>query len=266
MGINNYSDIQNIETAFGITFKHPDTVNGLTEKIDAYQQLKAINPDPRDLRDAIMTTPPAEWGPLIREWAPNNAIAETMKSLNQFRIDETLRAKRSAHIDRNRWHYLNQLPLQNVVDEFIKAVVELGDDWNDSDRAMKNGKGGAASIAHATEQQLLTLNEFKGHEQSDTNARFVAAIIEPPALPTLYAAPRISYNYTTVNDEDNSIRRRHINAKEVRDRAHFGIREIAAGNKDTDGMTFTFSAPKNETEYQKRVEDWKNIGIQRSRT
>lgn len=271
MGINNYSDIQNIETAFGIAFKHPAPVKKLTERITAYSELQAMRPEPREFADMLIAADHSEWLPLVESWAPRLAMADAIQSISHLRIGEQFKNERANIVDKQRWHYLKQIPLADTINDFVTAIEELGEHVNDANAAMLAGKGDAASRAHAAEQRLLTLKEFSG-VRGTNHAAFTAMLVEPPTLPRLYRRPAGDAWSIGTDPESRAIEQLHRAAKEVRDRAVFGLRDIASGhhnipaNEHSPGVTFVMSAPANEDDYLQRITDWDALAVYRNRT
>ena len=270
MGITNCDNLNKIEDAFGVEFTHPAPVKSLTERINAYTELQAARPNPEELANLLRTTDHSEWGTLLENWAPRLAMAEALKSISHFRIAHEFQSDRANWIDVKRWHYLKQLPLSDTINEFVSAVNELGEDIHDANAAMLNGKGDAASRAHAAEAKLLSLREFNGIRGTN-HAAFTAMIIAPPNLPTLYRRRANDEWNIGTNPENRAIEAAHRKAAEVRDRSVFGLRDTAAGNNNIPatengvGVTFTLSAPDSEDDYLRRIDAWENLAIYRNR-
>lgn len=270
MGINNYNNLNIIEKAFGVEFTDPAPVKNLTDRINAYAQLQADRPDPAELANTLRTTDPSEWGTLLENFAPRLAKAEALKSISHLRIAEQFKNERANWIDVNRWHYVEQLPLTETINDFVEAVEELGEHVHDANAAMIAGKGDAASRAHAAEQKLLSLREFNGIRGAN-HAAFTALIIEPPTLPTLYRRRAGDEWAIGTTPENRAIEAAHRQAREVRDRAQFGLRDIASGHynikpsENGPGVTFIMSAPADENDYLQRIDEWNGLAIYRNR-
>lgn len=271
MGINNYNNLHVIADAFGVgEFKDPAPVKNLTERINAYSELQAMRPDPAELANLLLTTDHSEWGTLVESWAPRLAMAEAMKSIAHLRIGEQMKRERADYIDVNRWRYIEQIKLADTITEFVTAIAELGEHVNDANSAMLAGLGDAASRAHAAEQKLMTLKEFNGIRGTN-HAAFTAMLVEPPKLPTLYRRPAGDDWSIGTSSDNRAIEQLHRKAAEVRDRSIFGIRDIASrhhdipANENSPGVTFTMSAPADEADYLRRINDWNNLAVYRNR-
>lgn len=271
MGINNYNNLHIIADAFGVELKDPERIEKLNNRINTYTALQSMRRDPAELGNKLIAADETEWPTLLREWTPTQAIGEAVQSIAHLRIGEQFKNERANIVDTQRWHYLNQLPLADTITEFVTAIEELGEHVNDANAAMLAGKGDAASRAHAAEQRLLTLKEFNGIRGSN-HAAFTAMLVEPPKLPTLYLRPAGDAWSIGTDPESRAIEQLHRQAKDVRDRAIFGIRDIASGHHDipanehSPGVKFTMSAPADEADYLRRITDWEALAIYRNRT
>ena len=264
MGINNYNNLNIIADAFGVEFTDPERIEKLNNRINTYTALQSMRRDPRELADKLIAADETEWPTLLREWTPTQAIGEAVQSISHLRIGEQMKRERADIVDTQRWHYLKQIPLAETINEFVDAIDELGEHVNDANEAMLAGKGAAASAAHEAEQKLLTLKEFNG-VRGTNHAAFTAMMVEPPTLPTLYRRPAGDDWSIGTSSDDRAVEQMHRKAMEVRDRAVFGLRDIAAGHQNIPGVTFTMSAPSNEDDYLQRINDWEALAIYRNR-
>lgn len=270
MGINNYNNLHVIAQAFGVEFTDSERVEKLNNRINTYAALQSMRRDPDELGRKLIDADETEWPTLLQEWVRPQAIGEAVQSIAHLRIGEQMKRERADIIDTQRWHYLNQLPLAETITEFVTAIEELGEHINDTEAAMIAGKGDAASRAHAAEQKLLTLKEFNGIRGSN-HAAFTAMIVEPPKLPTLYRRPAEQTWTIGTDPESRAVEQLHRKAKDVRDRAIFGLRDIASGhhnipaNEHSPGVTFVMAAPTNEDDYLRRIDEWEALAIYRNR-
>ena len=271
MGITNYNNLHIIADAFGVEFTHPERIEKINNRINTYAALQSFRRDPAELAEMMLAADETEWPTLLREWTPTQAIGEAVQSIAHLRIGENMKRERADYIDVNRWHYLNQIPLADTINEFVTAINELGEHVHDANAAMLAGKGDAASRAHATEKTLLTLREFNGINGA-RHAAFAAMLIEPPNLPTLYRRPANDDWSIGTRPEDSAIEQLHRKAGEVRDRSAFGLRDVASGhhnipaNEHSPGVTFVMSAPADEADYLRRINDWNALAVYRNRT
>ena len=270
MGVNNYNNLRVIADAFGVHFTDPERIEKLNNRINTYTALQSFRRDPRELADKLLAADEHDWPTLLREWTLPQSIGEAVQSIAHLRIGEQMKRERADYIDVNRWHYLEQIPLAETINEFVTAIEELGEHVNDANAAMLAGKGGAASAAHEAEQKLLTLKEFNGIRGTN-HAAFTAMIVEPPALPVLYRKPAGDEWSIGTRPEDAAIEQLHRKAAEVRDRSAFGLRDVASGhhnipaNEHNPGVTFVLSAPDSEGDYRRRVDAWNALGVYRNR-
>ena len=271
MSINNYNNLHIIAEAFGVEFTDPERIEKLNNRINTYTALQSLRRDPRELADKLIAADETEWPTLLREWAPLQAMGDAIQSIAHLRIADQMKNERANIVDMHRWHYLKQIPLAKTINEFVTAVDELGEHVNDANAAMLAGKGDAASRAHAAEQKLLTLKDFNGIRGSN-HAAFTAMLVEPPKLPTLYRRPAGDEWQIGTSAENQAIEQMHRKAAEVRDRAVFGLRDIASGhhnipaNENGPGVTFVMSAPADENDYLQRINDWQALAVYRNRT
>lgn len=270
MGITNYENINKIADAFGVEFNDPERIEKLNNRINTYAALQSFKRDPRELADKLIAADETEWPTLLREWTPTQAIGEAVHSIAHLRIGEQMKRERADIVDTQRWHYLNQLPLAETINEFVTAIEELGDHISDTEAAMIAGKGDAASRAHAAEQKLLTLKEFNG-VRGPNRAAFTAMLVEPPTLPTLYRRPAGDEWSIGTSAENQAIEQLHRKAAEVRDRSAFGLRDVASGhhnipaNEHSPGVRFAMNAPADEDDYHRRIDEWNGLAIYRNR-
>lgn len=270
MGINNYNNLHVIADAFGVKFNDPERIEKLNNRINTYTALQSMRRDPAELADMLIAADEHEWPTILREWTPTQAIGEAVQSIAHLRIGEQMKKERADIVDVQRYDYMNQLPLADTITEFVTAIEELGEHVNDANSAMLAGKGDAASRAHAAEQRLLTLKEFNGIRGTN-HAAFTAMLVEPPKLPTLYRRPAGDDWSIGTSAENQAIEQMHRKAMEVRDRAVFGLRDIAAGkhnipaNEHSNGATFVMSAPADEVDYRRRVDAWDALAVYRNR-
>ena len=270
MGITNYNNLHVIADAFGVEFNDPERIEKLNNRINTYAALQSMRRDPAELGNKLLAADETEWPTILREWAPVQAIGEAVHSIAHLRIGEQLKRERADIVDMQRWHYLDQLPLADTINQFVDAIEELGDHVNDAGAAMIAGKGDAASRAHAAEQKLLTLKELNGIRGTN-HAAFTAMIVEPPKLPTLYRRPAGDDWSIGTSSDNRAIEQLHRKAAEVRDRSIFGIRDIASGhhnipaNEHSPGVTFVMSAPADEDDYLQRITDWESLAVYRNR-
>ena len=271
MGLTNYNNLRIIADAFGVEFNDPERIEKLNNRINTYTALQSMRRDPRELADKLIAADEHDWPTLLRGWTLPQSIGEAVHSIAHLRIGEQMKRERADIVDTQRWHYLNQLPLAETINQFVDAIDELGEHVNDANAAMLAGKGAAASAAHEAEQKLLTLKEFNGIRGTN-HAAFTAMIVEPPKIPTLYRRPAGDDWSIGTSSDDRAVEQLHRAAKEVRDRAVFGLRDIASGhhnitaNENSPGVTFTMSAPANEDEYLQRINDWSGLAVYRNRT
>lgn len=271
MSINNYNNLHVIADAFGVEFTDSERVEKLNNRINTYTALQSMRRDPVELGNKLLATDETEWPTLLREWTPIQAMGDAIQSVAHLRIGEQMKNERADIVDSQRWHYINQIPLADTINEFVTAIEELGEHINDTEAAMIAGKGDAASRAHATEQKLLTLKEFNGIRGTN-HAAFAAMIVEPPKLPTLYRRPAEQTWTIGTDPESRAVEQLHRQAKDVRDRAIFGLRDIASGhfdipaNEHSLGVTFTMAAPADENDYLQRITEWENLAVYRNRT
>lgn len=271
MGINNYNNLRIIADAFGVELKDPERIEKLNNRINTYTALQSMRRDPRELADKLIAADEHEWPTLLREWTPTQQIGEAVHSIAHLRIGERFKDERADLVDSQRWHYINQIPLADTINQFVNAIEELGEHVNDANSAMLAGKGAAASAAHEAEQKLLTLKEFNGIRGTN-HAAFTAMMVEPPTLPALYRRSAGDEWSIGTNPENRAIEAAHRKAMEVRDRAVFGLRDIASGhhnipaNEHSPGVTFTMTAPANENDYLQRITDWEALAVYRNRT
>ena len=271
MGINNYNNLHVIADAFGVEFTDSERIEKLNNRINTYTALQSMRRDPDELGRKLIDADETEWPTLLREWAPIQAMGEAVKSIAHLRIGDQMKRERADIIDMQRWHYLNQIPLAETINEFVDAIEQLGEHVNDANAAMLAGKGAAASTAHEAEQKLLTLKELNGIRGSN-HAAFTAMLVEPPKLPTLYRRPAEQTWTIGTDPESRAVEQLHRQAKDVRDRAIFGLRDIASGhfdipaNEHSLGVTFTMAAPADENDYRQRINDWEALAVYRNRT
>lgn len=270
MGITNYNNLHVIADEFGVEFNDPERIEKLNNRINTYAALQSMRRDPAELGDMLLAADEHEWPTILREWTPTQAIGDAVQSIAHLRIGERFKNERADIVDSQRWHYLNQLPLADTINEFVTAIEELGEHVNDANAAMLAGKGDAASRAHAAEQKLLTLKEFNG-VRGTNHAAFTAMLVEPPTLPTLYRRPAGDDWQIGTSSDNRAIEQLHRKAAEVRDRSIFGLRDVASGhhdipaNENSPGVTFTMSAPADEADYLQRITDWQNLAVYRNR-
>lgn len=271
MGITNYNNLHVIADAFGVEFNDPERIEKLNNRINTYAALQSMRRDPAELGNKLLAADETEWPTILREWTPTQAIGDAVQSIAHLRIGEQMKRERADIVDMQRYHYLQQIPLAGTINEFVTAIEELAEHVNDANAAMLAGKGDAASRAHAAEQKLLTLKELNGVRGTD-HAAFTAMLVEPPKLPTLYRRPAEQAWTIGTDPESRAVEQLHRQAKDVRDRSIFGLRDIASGhhnipaNEHSPGVTFVMSAPADEDDYLRRINDWDNLAIYRNRT
>lgn len=270
MGITNYNNLHIIADAFGVEFTDPERIEKLNNRINTYTALQSMRRDPAELGDMLIAADETEWPTILREWTPTQAMGDAIQSIAHLRIGERFKNERADIIDMQRYHYLQQIPLAETINQFVDAIEELGEHVNDANAAMLAGRGDAASRAHAAEQKLLTLKEFNGIRGTN-HAAFTAMLVEPPKLPTLFRRPAGDELSIGTRPESQATEQLHRAAKEVRDRAVFGLRDIASGHHDipanehSNGVTFVMSAPADEAEYLQRIDEWNALAIYRNR-
>lgn len=257
MSLNNYDHIKNTANAFGIEFTHPDDVIHAIDRMDAFNAMDVDNVEPVDLRAELDNAPCDKWPGIVDAYAVRRAKYDAIRAVKAIRFGSMLSAKRAHAIESNVWHYVNQLPLSTTINEFVKAVQDMGDDWENPGLAVENGNGEAASIAARTEAALLTLKNFKANAGVKDN-RFIALIVEPPTLPAKTRLRNGAHVTQERADERKAINERHRVASRVRSEALHNLRAIAAGEYNGPD-TFVMSAPKDEDDYNRRITEWDKI-------
>ena len=262
MHLNNYNNIQNIADAFGVAFNHPDTVNNLTNRYNTVTALEGLMQEPANLRDAMRDSHEDEWPTLIDQYAARKIKGDAIRQVMGLGFKNHINGSRALAIEENTWHYISQLPLEDCVNEYVKAVKELGDDWNDANAAMENGKGAAASIAHACEVKLETLKAFKAIVGAK-DSRLVALLVDPPKLPPLIRKKPGKPMTVDEAEEHKKVGYRHNRASRVRTDIGNHIRAIAAGDYDLLD-TYPLTVPTDENDYNRRIAEWDKINVYQS--